>query len=177
MADDHTDDDSATVQAPPKPAAKRKAPKRGRTRSKHDAERIASVEKQRQALEYRKLGLTYAQIGEKLSMTAQGAFNAIESALKRVLREPAESVRSIELERLDAMFIPVYGNACRGDLQAIATAITIMGRRAKLLGLDAPTVLTGKDGQPLVLNAAPPSLTFTFVGAPHEAAPAEGASP
>ncbi|MNL59535.1 hypothetical protein D3C87_1832720 [compost metagenome] len=36
------------------------------------------------------------------------------------------------------MFIPVYINACRGDLAALSAALNIMARRARMLGLDAP---------------------------------------
>lgn len=95
------------------------------------------MEEQAKALEYRKLGLSYAQIAEKLSMNSpQVAWNAVESALRRVLKEPAEAVREIELARLDAMFVPAYMNATKGDLAAISACISIMNRRGRLLGID-----------------------------------------
>jgi hypothetical protein len=111
---------------------------RGARESKHSPRRMESVETQRQALEYRLMGLTYQQIAEKLEITDSGAHYSVEAALRRTLQEPADELRQLELRRLDAMFIPVYGNAVRGDLAAITAAINIMNRRARLVGLDAP---------------------------------------
>lgn len=107
--------------------------------SQHSRRRLEAVEQQVKALHYRKMGLTYAEIADRLGMgSPQAAWNAVESALKRTLQEPADVVRKLELGRLDAMFVPVYVNACRGDLAALSAALNIMARRARLLGLDAP---------------------------------------
>lgn len=146
------------------PAKKRSGMKRGE--SKHSPRRIESVERQAMALEYRKMGLSYAQIADKLEMaSAQAAWYCVEAALKRTLQDGADDVRKIELERLDAMFIPVYGNACRGDLMALNSALAIMTRRARLLGLDAPVKqeYSGKDGKDLVMTP-----TVIVIGGPGE---------
>lgn len=135
-------------------ATKGKAkPKRTGTKARgesvHSPRRIESVEKQAQALEYRKQGLSYSQIAQRLGFNSpQVAWNAVESAIQRILREPAEAVRTIELERIDAMFLSVFEKACDGDPMAITPCLRLMERRAKLLGLDAPvkTELSGKDG-------------------------------
>lgn len=106
--------------------------------SQHSRRRLEAVEQQVKALHYRKMGLTYAEIAERLGMrSSQTAWSAVESALRRMLQEPTDNVRKLELGRLDAMFIPVYINACRGDLAALGAALNIMTRRARLLGLDA----------------------------------------
>lgn len=154
-----------------KPKPKSRKTKAGHARSngggesKHSKRRIASVAKQAEALEYRKMGLSYAQIADKCGLnSAQNAWNAVESALKRTLQEPADEVRKLESARLDAMFIQTYNNAQKGDLQSIAAALNIMARRARLLGLDAPvrSELTGKDGEKLM--AAPTII----IGGPGE---------
>ena len=134
---------------------KRAKPKRKKSmgESLTSPRRIKAVEeKQANALEYRKMGYSYAQIAEALGYkTAQGAYCAIQSALTRIIREPAEEVLTIELERLDAMFAKPYQNAINGDLMAIGACLNIMNRKAKLLGLDAPAKqeITGKGGAPL----------------------------
>ncbi len=124
-----------------------------RGESATSARRIAAVEvKQLQALEYRKMGYTYAQIAEALQYkTAQGAYLAIRSALTRIIREPAEEVLQIEIERLDSMFSKPYQAACSGDLMAINSCLAIMARKAKLLGLDAPVKqeVSGPAGGPI----------------------------
>lgn len=150
---------------------KTKNPNMKRTgRPAHGPETIAQVELQTKALEYRKMGLNYTQIAQKLGWNSgQSAWNACDAALKRTIQDTADDVRKLELERLDAMFVPVYGNALRGDLMALSAAINIMNRRAKLLGLDAPErkELTGKDGSDLIL-AAP---TIIIGGAGEEGEP------
>lgn len=115
----------------------------------------AITEKQLGALEYRKMGYTFAQIAEAVGFnSAQSAHEAVKSALLKVIREPAEDVLKLELERLDAMFVPAYAGAIKGDLLSISSALAIMGRKARLLGLDAPVkqALSGPDGGPMVMN-------------------------
>lgn len=132
---------NATPQTP-----RKKARPHGGGESKHSERRIESVELAAQALEYRKMGVSYSQIAEKLGYKSpQSAWNAVESALKRTLQEGADEVRRLELARLDAMFFAVYSNATRGDLMAINSAINIMNRRAKLLGIDAPVQTVNKN--------------------------------
>jgi len=58
-------------------------------------------------------------------------------ALARLdVKENAEQLRRLELERLDVFFEGVYPKAIEGDLRAIDIAVRIMQRRSKLLGLD-----------------------------------------
>ena len=147
-----------TVKAPVDAAAKTKTKtvraRKGGGESKHSPRRIVAVEQQAKALEYRKMGLSYPQIAEKVGFASpQAAWYACDSAMKRTVQEPAQAVRELELARLDAMFVGVYSNACRGDLQSATTALSIMSRRARLLGLDAPErkELTGAEGKAFML--------------------------
>lgn len=118
-------------------AVQKKGMKRGESRT--SPRRIKAIEeKQHAALKYRRMGYTYSQIAEAVGYSGrQGAFEAIQSALARVIREPAEDVSSLDLERLDAMFVNPYLSALNGDLAAMSACLIIMARRAKLLGLDA----------------------------------------
>lgn len=100
---------------------------------------IDATEKQRQALELRKAGATFEQIAKQLDYaTHVGAMKAVKSALKKVLREPAEELRQMEVERLDALMLPLWKQARDGNQGAVDRILKIMERRAKLLGLDAP---------------------------------------
>lgn len=132
---------------------KRAKTRKARGESDTSPRRIkAIVEKQLAALEYRKMAYSYAQIAEALGYAGpQGAQYAVEAALTRIIREPAEHVLTLELERLDGMFSKPYQNAINGDLMAINSCLAIMGRKARLLGLDAPvktdaTVSNGPNG-------------------------------
>lgn len=53
-----------------------------------------------------------------------------------------QAVIEMELDRLDAMFLAIAGRAAQGDVAAIDRALRIQERRARLLGLDAPTQQT-----------------------------------
>lgn len=99
----------------------------------------AVTERQLPALEYRRMGYTYAQIAEMLGYSsAQGAFKAVESVLRRISREPTEDVVLLELERVDALFVRPYQDALAGDLAALAACLSLMERKSRLLGLDPP---------------------------------------
>jgi hypothetical protein len=63
----------------------------------------------------------------------------LNSALKKTVQEPADELRTLEVERLDAAAAAIYPSVKQGQYGAIDRWIKIMERRAKLLGLDAPT--------------------------------------
>jgi hypothetical protein len=111
----------------------------GNGESKTSEKRLSAAEKQRQALELRKAGTSYPDIARQLGYaSASGAFKAVESALLKTLREPAEAVREIELARLDRLHLALWPAAVKGDLDAIARVLDISKRRAALEGMDAP---------------------------------------
>ncbi len=102
--------------------------------------RILAYERQRKALELRKAGATFQQIAEQLGYkNMSGAYRAIEAALLKTLQEPADDVRKMELERLDKMMLGLWTGATSGHVPAVHGVLAIMERRAKYLGLDAPT--------------------------------------
>jgi hypothetical protein len=110
------------------------------------------LERQVQALEYRKMGYTFDQIANALGYAgAPGAYAAVQRSLLTVLRAPAEDVLQIELLRLDALFSKPYQAALQGDLMALTGCLSVMARKAKLLGLDAPVKqeLSGPGGGPI----------------------------
>jgi len=103
---------------------------------------IKSRERQALALELRKSGATYQQIADQLGYRSpQSAHKSVTSALKKLVEEPSEELRKVELERLDGMFLEMYRQAKQGILGAVDRCLRIMERRAKLLGLDAPQQL------------------------------------
>ena len=101
---------------------------------------VRAHERHLQALELRKAGVTYEVIAGQLGYAnASGARKAVVSALKATLREPAAELRELELARLDAMLLPLWRPVQAGDETAVARALRIMERRARLLGLDRKT--------------------------------------
>jgi len=103
-------------------------------------------------LELRKAGLTYAAIGERLGISESGAWRAVNRALDRLMDkigEEAESVRTLELQRLDDLLENLW--PYRHKPAYTDRILRVMERRARLLGLDAPTKseIMGSDGGPI----------------------------
>ena len=100
---------------------------------------IPPKERQAKALELRKAGMTYQQIADALGYGSHSAAQkAIQSGLKAIIREPAEDLRTLELERLDKMLASHWPAVLKGHVRSTEVAIRIMERRAALIGLDAP---------------------------------------
>ena len=115
-------------------------------------------ERQDRALHLRRQGLDYPAIARQVGYkTGQSARNAVLAALDRQPAEDAPVVRHIELERLDWLWqkaarqvdldhvMVSQGQVVQGvvdeagKLAAIDRCLKIMDRRARYLGLDAPT--------------------------------------
>ncbi len=98
---------------------------------------IRAAERHAQALELRKAGASLAVIAQSLGYKdPSGAHKAIKRALAKIVREPAEELIVLELQRLDSISVEVYRQAKQGHLGAIDRLLRIMERRSKLLGLD-----------------------------------------
>jgi hypothetical protein len=97
-------------------------------------------ERRRQALELRRAGASYEQIADQLGYAHRGkAYEDIHTALAHLTKHPAEEYLAEELDRLDAMLVGLWPAAWKGHLGAVDRVIKIMDRRARYLGLDAPT--------------------------------------
>lgn len=110
-------------------------------KSKIARDRLAARYRSWEALQLRKAGATYEEIGRALGMTRTGAYRAVKRALDELnekIAEDAAEVLRLELERLDAMLLAVWPKAKQGHLGAIDRVLKIMERRSRLLGLDAP---------------------------------------
>ena len=117
-----------------------------------DRRTITGEEHRLKALQLRKAGLSYATIGTQLHCTKQNAYRLVKSALDNLrthCAEATETLRQLELERLDALLMGLWTPASRGDHAAIDRVLKIMERRARLLGLDAPAKVapTSPDGE------------------------------
>jgi len=101
--------------------------------------RLAAAERMVEALKLRKAGLGFQRIADELGYKSpSGAHDAVMKALKATLQEPADELRKLELERLDALLLGLWPKASRGDPRSVEVALKAMERRASYLGLDAP---------------------------------------
>jgi hypothetical protein len=122
---------------------KQKAAKLKRQRDARK-KKAMGLQHEMEALKWRKAGLSYHEIGVQIKLSKAGAYKAVMRALKKVneeVLEVADEVKTLELERLNDLYKISYALALEGDTNAIAKCISIMDRRAKYLGLDAPKSL------------------------------------
>lgn len=107
--------------------------------SKSSPRRILAKERQRQALELRKAGVTLERIAETVGFKSkQAVHDSIRRALADIPRLPAQELRELDLQRLDQLGFAVWQRAIGGDTDAIHAALRILAQRAKLLGLEIP---------------------------------------
>lgn len=98
------------------------------------------VDKEVKVLELRRAGLTWQRIAEETGYADHtGAYAAYKRAIKRTMQQPADELREQELDRIDRLQLALWPKAMKGDERSISTIVRLMERRAKLLGLDAPT--------------------------------------
>lgn len=113
-------------------------------RQKNSPAKARREENRRIAFELRKAGATFDEIGKAMGMTRQSAFELVTKTLAEIrsrTAEDVEHVRELELHRLDALLKGLWQSASKGSVNAVDRALKIMERRARLLGLDAPTKL------------------------------------
>ena len=119
-----------------------------------------TTDRRLQALELRKKGLSYQEIGEKLSITQQSAWELVAGAFKdydESVRESVHEQRLTMLMQLDSVIKGHFMAAATGDTYAAQVLLKTVAEKSKLLGLYAPTrtELTGKDGAPVVPAGMP----------------------
>jgi hypothetical protein len=116
--------------------------------SKASSVRITAAQRRGKALDLRKQGQTYAQIAAALGVSESRAHQVVTEELRRLHAERSEAageVLRLELERLDVLQASVWPKAKAGEPTAVERVLNIMARRAKLLGLDAPTKVAATD--------------------------------
>jgi hypothetical protein len=120
------------------------------------------IQADRKAADLRSLGYTYQMIADRMDVSVAAAHRMVDRAIQEIPTEGTEQVRKMELEKLDNLerrliYIinqPSYKTSTTGrvveyegkpvldpgpQVQAITAALRVIDKRAKLLGLDAPT--------------------------------------
>jgi hypothetical protein len=104
-------------------------------------------------MEMRREGLPFHEIARRLGWAdASSAQKAVRHVLQETMQPVAAEVRAEELSKLDFYESKIAKQVAKGSLKAIALALKIQERRARLLGLDAPVQID-----------APPGASVSFV--------------
>lgn len=123
------------------------------------------------ALELRKQGYSYPEIGQRLGVGTTTAFEDVDKILAQTAQEPADQVRALELDRLDEMWKRASADLGRlqvawqkhsesesgvaatvaekivsANQKVFQTQLRIMERRARMTGLDKFTAEVSFEG-------------------------------
>jgi hypothetical protein len=118
-------------------------------------------------MEMRVRGLSFKTIGRELGISDVAAYKHVKRSLEELAereKHHAEEHRRLDLLRIDKALSGIIPKAESGDPKAVTAMCRLLERRARLLGLDAPT---RHAGDPLVnvnVNAgeAPPPGSVVF---------------
>jgi hypothetical protein len=102
--------------------------------SKRSAKRIRITQRQQQVLQARLAGWSYPRIATAVKVSKSQVERDITAAMADMIREPAEQVFKLEMERLDAMTTAHFVAACQGDIGHTHALLRIMEHRAHLMG-------------------------------------------
>lgn len=146
-----------------------------RPKSKTSPKAIETAELRAQVLALRKQGWGYDAIGEAMGFTKQRAYQIVCEELAALIKEPAQQILDLELQRLETLLLGVATDAEKGDPRAIDSELRIRERRAKLLGIEAPQkqqldITSG--GGPLPAASGPPTV-IQIVAVPAKARASE----
>lgn len=114
---------------------------------KTNAARTDARARAAQAVHLRAEGLTYREIADRVGYSTENAANkAVLSLLSRTEFEAAETLRGLESMRLNGLWRKTILGIERSEASPqglsaalVSAAVRISERRARLLGLDAPT--------------------------------------
>jgi hypothetical protein len=90
-------------------------------------------------VELRRTGETWDRIARAIGYAnAAGAYKAYKRAVVRTLQQPTDELREMELDRLDRLQRAYWKDAIEGNHKSAEFVLKLIGKRAELLGLDAP---------------------------------------
>lgn len=126
---------------------------------------LATEKRKSLAEKYRISGLTYREIVIKLreelgdeipaSYDERYCWRDITDAISKYrnnVRETTQDLILLETHRLDELFSIAMTSAREGSMKGVITALKVMERRSKLLGIDAPTQVVVRDWRDEILD-------------------------
>ena len=84
---------------------------------------------------------------------------AVLKRLKKQNEQRAELVKTMELERMDALWLVYYGKALKGDYAALDRCLSLMDKRARYEGFDKPKLIDLTSGGLPLSNPIEAALT------------------
>lgn len=107
------------------------------------ARQVQIATRRTQAVQLRLAGTDWETIATKLGYADRGsACKDVSRALDAhvaELRGATEELRALQVARVDRLLAAIWPKALKGDPASITTALRLLDRHAKLMGLDEPS--------------------------------------
>ncbi|MBN8474409.1 hypothetical protein [Sulfuritalea sp.] len=116
--------------------------------AKASARKLRAAEVQAGVLQLRKAGLPFSKIGEQLGISRAHACKVAKRALVEFhvnAAADAADLLALSVARLDHLLTTLWPKATAGNLGAVDRVLAIEQRRARLLGLEAPSKIAPVD--------------------------------
>jgi hypothetical protein len=117
----------------------RRTPRRPPPANKTSTTDASTAERDARIWDLRLLGLSLRRIGDQVGLSHPAVKDVLDRGYAGLIYPKVDEARGVELERLDLLLSKLAPAIVRGDVPAILAALKVSDRRAKLLGLDAPT--------------------------------------
>lgn len=112
-----------------------------RRRRKNTKKQLEMAERRKEALQLRLAGASYQAIADHLGVSKYTAYHDVQGEIADIPKELASELRREELMRLDTLQRAVWKEAVQGNIDAVKTALQVVDRRIRMMGLDAPTAV------------------------------------
>lgn len=110
-----------------------------------ESEKHATIVRQAKVAQLRLAGVTsQTRIAEILLVnqsTISDDFKAIDAFWRERAQQDIAAAKGLDVERCERLIAACWGEAMKGHIPSVKMVIEVMGRRAKLLGLDAPVTV------------------------------------
>ncbi len=97
----------------------------------------AKAERDRNIIDDRFKGLTYAKLSEKYGIEESACYKIIKKHTDAMIKPAAEELVNLEISRLERLLTALDPKIERGDTKAIEVAIRLSESLRKLTGVDA----------------------------------------
>ncbi|WP_418345482.1 hypothetical protein [Rhodococcus pyridinivorans] len=110
----------------------------GRPKSKTSPRMLNAAAKLEQALALRATGHSWPEIAHKVGYrSGKVAYETVRKALRKRERDSIDELVAVEEEKMRLLERAGFEGIARGELENIARVVSVMTRRATMLGLDA----------------------------------------
>lgn len=128
-------------------------PPMNKHKAKPPARDTAAALRAAQALNLRKLGMTYDQIAQQVGYGDRGAAHrAVQRELQRTLQENADELRTLLASRLDDLYRAMIQKALKGDTWATDRCLAIIDRQDRLFNVAIRPDATQQQAQMVVIG-------------------------